>query len=93
MANVDLLKRALQTAEQTANNFQLDQIAFLVGGFPADHWVRRTADAEEFPRIKALLLEMTPGTETSALLRISSYMDREDVVGECADRIRRAVRG
>ncbi len=88
----DRLKTHLAHAEQTASNFDIDQIAFLIGSFPLNHPVRKVA--EDCPRISALLPEMEPcATETLAMLRVCQCMDREDIVGEVADCMRRAIRG
>ncbi|MDZ4837877.1 MAG: hypothetical protein SGJ27_29180 [Candidatus Melainabacteria bacterium] len=88
----DRLKIHLAHAEQTASELNIDQIAFLIGSFPLDHSVRTVAT--DCPRISALLPEMQPcATETLAMMRVSQWMNREDIVGEVADYMRRAIRG
>ncbi len=83
------LKQALKDADANAGNMEVDQIAWLIGNFPGP---RLRTLCEGCPRIEALLPEMTPTSETQALLTISSYMNREDTVGNIADLIRRVVR-
>jgi nicotinic acid mononucleotide adenylyltransferase len=88
----DQLKAHVAHAENTANNLEIDQIAFLIGGFPPHHRVRTVV--ADCPRIAALLPEIEPcPSELFALMRASDFMHREDIVGKVADCIRRVVRG
>jgi hypothetical protein len=91
--SIDRLKEKLAEAEKTASNLEIDEIAWLIGSFPADHWLHGNVKGQGFPRIENLLPEMQPcRTETEALLRVSGYMNNENIVGYVADSIRRAVR-
>lgn len=88
---IDRLKEVFTLAECTATELEIDQIAFLIGSFPANHWLRQ--HVTDCPRIQALLPEMEPlSSESRALLQLTSYVDREDIVGTVADHIRRTVR-
>lgn len=89
---IEKLKEALAEAEKSANNFEIDQIAFLIGSFPVNHQLRSYVTG--CPRIEKLLPEMNPcRSEMEALLRVGADMNREDIVGAVAERIRKAVRG
>jgi hypothetical protein len=90
---IERLKEALRQAETSASNMEIDQIAWLIGSFPTDHWLRQHITAADTPRIHKLLREMPPcPSETHALLRINGYMNEESIVGTVADTIRRTVR-
>ena len=85
--------RALDSAEQTASNFEMDQIAFMIGKFPEndDHGLR--ALTKDMPRIQALLPEMIPApSKTHALLQVSSFMNDDNIVCRVADYVRKYVR-
>ncbi len=87
----DRLKTHLAHAEATASDLNIDEIAFLIGSFPLQHSVRTVA--ADCPRINALLPEMNPcANETLAMLRVAQWMNRDDIVGEVADYMRRAIR-
>jgi hypothetical protein len=91
MPTTERLKEALATAEATAGEIEIDEIAFVIGSFPQGHWLREQVNA--CPRIKELLPEMEPcGSETKALLFVANYMHRDDIVGVVSDLIRKAVR-
>ena len=73
--------RALDSAEQTASNFEMDQIAFMIGKFPEndDHGLR--ALTKDMPRIQALLPEMIPApSKIHALLQVSSFINDDNIV-------------
>jgi hypothetical protein len=85
------LKHALAQAEKSASNMEIDQIAWLIGNFPQNPKLRDCASG--CPRIEKLLPEMTPcRSETEALLLVADAMERDDVVGAVADKIRKVVR-
>jgi hypothetical protein len=81
-----LLQETLEEAEKNAGNFELDQIAWIIGNFP-DNELNKPLLAENKPRLAALLEEMSPTSRTEALLTASSYRNREDLVGRVADLI------
>jgi hypothetical protein len=88
---IDRLIETLKKADSSASNFEIDQIAFLIGRFPTGH--RLYDYAKDCPRIQKLLPEMNPcRSETEALIGLSHYMSREDYVGAVAERIRKVLR-
>lgn len=91
---IEKLKDTLATAETTANDMQIDQIAWMIGNFPTNTAFKTQIDWAAYPRIAALLPEMQPyPNETHALMVVADYMNREDSVGQVAERIRKVVRG
>ena len=87
---LEKLKASLKEAEASATNLEIDEIAFLIGCFPKNYWLRQ--HIADCPRITALLPEMKPcGSEHQALLQVAHCINREDVVGTVAERIRKAV--
>ena len=85
------LMRELSHAENTASPAQIDQIAFLIGKFPADHRIHSVIN--DLPRIQELLPEMTAApSEQHAMLLIADRMDDENIVGSVAERIIKYVR-
>jgi len=88
----DNLIEALKNAEATASDFEIDVIAWLIGSFPLGNVVRQCAVG--CARIEKLLPEMKPEkSETHALLLVAGSMDKENIVGTVADKIRKCLRG
>lgn len=79
----DRLKSALERADETAGQPEIDQIARMLGSFPEYHTMRRAAAG--CPRLCALLPSMAPAAnEQFALFHAAERMNRDDVVGEVA---------
>ena len=92
-AMIDYLKEVLTHAENNSSDFEIDQIAWLIGSFPKDHGLYQYINQNDHPRITKLLPEITPcALEPLAVLRVHEYSNREDTVGLVAYRILKAVR-
>lgn len=78
---------AFKEAEAAGGMVQ-DQVAFMVGLLPEEMKDKYTNVGEalkECPQIVALATETKPRVRAFALLQISSWRDRDDIVGRCAD--------
>jgi hypothetical protein len=89
----DRLIAALADAEQNADPMELDEIAFLLGSFPATRYrVWDCSDTEDQallqnkPKLAKLVLEISPlARHEPAFLQCLRERNRDDTVGRVAD--------
>jgi len=86
---VEQLREVLKLAEESTDVFQSDQIAFMLGQFPA----LDTAElVKGFPRLQEQLSTVKPANSTAAaMMHCVGRQDREDNLGRVATILIRAL--
>jgi hypothetical protein len=80
------LRAALVRAENNADNRDLNDIAWIVGGFEPSHPVRR--QAHDLPRLQARLRSQRPcRSEIHCVMRAVTHRTTLGIVGNVANRI------
>jgi hypothetical protein len=92
MSNPVFKNRIVEAFKQAeaAGGMVQDQVAFMVGLLPEEMKDKYTNVGEalkECPQIAALATETTSRPRVLALLQVSQWREREDIVGTCADLI------
>jgi len=83
---LERLKQTLSKAEHNAPDSELAEIAWMVGGFPVQHPVRKQALG--LSRLQVHVAKFAPcGSEISTILRVKTHCDDQNNVGAVANSI------